>query len=389
VSRGSSRPFLAVALAFAVLLAGANLPSPLYQVYQQRFGFSTAVLTLIFATQAFVILPVLFGLGTLADHVGRRAVILGGLALAGAACTLFMLARGPGWLFAARALQGAAMGASTGAFSAALVDLEPTGDRQRAALAATLAGAGGVAVGPLLAGVLAEWAPAPLALCYAVELALVAVAAAAVRTGGEPAERRSTRWRLRWSGPPANARADFLRATAVGALAWAVVGVFLSVGASYARELLATDNLAVHGALGFALLAASCAAQLAVRGQRTRTVQITGLGLLAAGLAALVLAFPPGSLTLLLAGTVLAGAGHGLAFAGSQRDIDELAPDDRRSELNSAYYGGIYLSVALATIGIGFLADAGSLVGAVQFFALGIGGAGTAVAAWILLSRRP
>jgi predicted MFS family arabinose efflux permease len=389
MSRRSSRQFQMVALGFAVLLVGTNLPSPLYQVYQQRFGFTTGLLTLIFATQAVVVVPSLLGLGAMSDHIGRRPVILAGLALAAAACALFALATGPGWLFAARAMQGAAVGASTGALTAALVELEPTGDRHRAALAATLAGAAGVAVGPLLAGGLAEWAPAPLTLCYLVEIALLAAAAAAVRTVSESGERAPGRWRPQWPRVPSGGWAAFLRATVVGALAWAVAGLFLAVGAPYAAELLSTDNLALHGALGFGMLATSCVAQLGFRTTSPRTAQVAGLVLTVTGLAALVLAFPPASLALLLVGTLLAGVGHGLAFAGSQRDIDVLAPDDSRAGLNSAYYLGIYLSVAVSTTGVGFLADAVTLAGAVRVFAVAIGVAGLVGTAWILLGRPP
>ena len=52
-------------------------------------------------------------------------MMLAGLVLGAVACGLFVLVHGVGLLFGARALQGAAVGLTTGAASAALLDLRP------------------------------------------------------------------------------------------------------------------------------------------------------------------------------------------------------------------------------------------------------------------------
>src|SRR5437868_5820403 len=94
-------------------MAGANLATPLYAVYARHFHFSSLVLTAIFATYAFVLVPALVLFGRLSDRFGRRPVILAGLAAAVAALVLFALAGGTAWLFGARALQGLAGAAAT------------------------------------------------------------------------------------------------------------------------------------------------------------------------------------------------------------------------------------------------------------------------------------
>src|SRR5581483_6810255 len=147
-------------------MAGANLATPLYAVYAHRFGFSSLVLTTIFATYAAVLVPTLVLFGRLSDRVGRRPVVVGGLAVAAGGLALFCFADGPVWLYAARAVQGLAVGMISGAATAALVELDPHGDRRRAALFAGLAQAGGSAAGPMVAGVLAQWAPDPLRLPF-------------------------------------------------------------------------------------------------------------------------------------------------------------------------------------------------------------------------------
>ena len=145
-----------MAIALASLLLGANLASPLYAVYRDRFAFNGLVLTLVFAVYALVLAPSLLLFGELSDRIGRRPVILGGLAMGTIALGLFALASGLAWLFAARIAQGLSVGMAGGAATAALVELDPRDDRGHAALLATLAQTAGSAAGPLLTGVLAE-----------------------------------------------------------------------------------------------------------------------------------------------------------------------------------------------------------------------------------------
>src|SRR5947199_3566365 len=140
-------------------MAGANLATPLYAVYADHFHFTSLVLTAIFATYAFVLVPALVVFGRLSDRFGRRPVLVAGLLTAAVGLGLFAAARSAAWLFAARATQGLAVGMISGAGTAALVELDPAEDRRRAALLAGLAQAGGSAAGPLFAGVLAQWAP--------------------------------------------------------------------------------------------------------------------------------------------------------------------------------------------------------------------------------------
>src|ERR671939_1975901 len=117
-----ARPLLTVWAAWFVLMAGANLATPLYAVYAGRFGFSSLVLTAIFATYAVVLVPALILFGRLSDRFGRRPVMLAGLAVACGGLVLFLAAQNVGWLFAARALQGLAVGTISSAATAALVE---------------------------------------------------------------------------------------------------------------------------------------------------------------------------------------------------------------------------------------------------------------------------
>jgi len=158
-ARGNARrPALPRAAAFwlvagvlFLLFFAAAAPSPLYGVYQAQWRFSAITLTAIFAAYALLLLVTLLVFGSLSDYLGRRRVILAGLAMAAGACGLFLAADGVGLLFAARALHGAAVGTATSALGAALIDLQPQGSR-RAPVVTTAAAMFGLAAG--------GWAPA-------------------------------------------------------------------------------------------------------------------------------------------------------------------------------------------------------------------------------------
>ena len=209
---GTGAAYWLVGYALLSLMIGTNLPTPLYGVYRAEFGFSQGTLTLIFATYALVLVVSLLIFGPLSDAYGRRPVLLWGLALAAVGSLAFALADGVGWLFLARAVQGVAAGIVSGTATAALVELHPKGDKGHAALIATLAAAGGTALGPPLSGVLAQYAPLPTVLPYLVHLLRVAAAFAAAWVMPETVEKAAlsgASWRLRKPDVPAGIRAPF------------------------------------------------------------------------------------------------------------------------------------------------------------------------------------
>ncbi|HEX4518945.1 MAG TPA: MFS transporter [Gaiellaceae bacterium] len=361
-----------VLLTWLVLMAGANLATPLYGVYSDRFGFSTLVLTLIFVTYAFLLVPALIVFGRLSDRIGRRPVMLAGLAAATAGLVLFAAAQGTAWLFGARALQGLAVGMIGGAATAALVELDPDGNRRRAALFAGLAQAGGSAVGPLVAGTLAQWAPEPLRLCYLVGIGATLLAAGATFLIPERDAGKREPWRIQWPRVPPNVRTRFALVSLTAATVWAAAALYLSVVPLYAAKLLHTHDLALLAAVAALALVGSCLSQMFSQRHEgsPRAEQLGGLAALAVGLLGLVLAAPLHSLAILLVGAVLTGVGHGFGFLGAQQELNELAPAERRGEVTAAFISAVYFLVASAVIGTGLLGVRFSLsvsVGAVAF----------------------
>jgi hypothetical protein len=64
------------------------------------------------------------------------------------------------------------------------------------------------------------------------------------------------------------------------------------------------------------------------------------------------------------------GAGHGLAYLGSQELTDRVAPKDRRAEVFSGFQLGLYVGATAPAIGVGFAARAIGLSTATLLFVL-------------------
>jgi MFS family permease len=381
--------FVLVAFALFVLLLDGNLPTPLYAVYREELGFSGTTLTLIFAVYAIVLVPSLLVFGQLSDRIGRLPVIAGGLLVAGLGLVLLAVAHTTAELFVARAVQGLALGAAVGTVPAALVELHPSGDTGRAAMAAVLGQSGGSAAGPLVAGALAQWAPAPKQLSYLLALGLTLAVAVGILTLREP-HAPSGEWRLQRPSVPSAVRVRFTRASLTCAAGWAIGAMFLSVVPSYAAKLLDTSNLALLGAISALMLATVCLAQIAcARGAMTPPrAQPLGLGFLVAGIGALVLAFPAHSLALVLVAALLAGSGLGLAYYGAQAEVNELAPQERRGEVTAAFITCVYAAVSVTAVATGLMSDALSLSAAVAITGATVAALAATTATWHLWSAR-
>ena len=376
--------FAGLGYALAVLLTGTNLATPLYASYEHVFRLSPLDVTLLVAVYAAAVVVALLICGPLSDTAGYRPVLVAGLAAAACGSALLAAATGPGWLFAGRAVQGLAVGTCSGALTAGLVLTEPRGRRARASfLAATLTTAA-CGFGPVLAGALAQYAPAPRTLSYLVEIGLLVPAAGAAALLPGSLGRTGQRWRPRWPSLPAPLRAAFLGPAVVSLLAWAVAYVVLALVPSYAAAALGGSNLLVDGAAAGSLLLVAALAQAACRSWDPARAQQAGLLGLTAGLLGLIAAGLAGSVALLFAAMAVAGAGQGLAFMGGIRRINEIAPAAARAGTVAMFYVVTYAGSGLVTVGVGLLATLLGLTASVRWF-----GAVLAAACLLVLAVLP
>jgi MFS family permease len=340
-----------VAAAVAFLVFAANTAaSPLYRVYQSRFGFSATTLTALFGTYILVLVVTLLVLGSLSDYVGRRRVMAAGLAAGAVGCGLFLIAHGTGPLFAARAFQGVAVGLVSGAASAALLDLRPEGGA--APLVSSAALTGGQAVGAFGASALAQYAPAPTHLVWwlllgAFVIGIPAVLAMQEPGGAGPGAAVPLRPRVR---VPREARVAFAMVAPGLVGVWALGGFYLSLGPSLAAQILHSQNLLWGGVLVFLLTGLGAAASAASRKTHPPTVMAAGSIALVTGALITFAAIETTTSALLLLGTAVAGLGFGPAFTGAYRSLVALAPSDDRAGLVTAVYLVSYLATALPAV---------------------------------------
>ena len=147
-----------------MLFAGSTLLTPLYVIYQERFGFSHITLTLIYAVYVAGNLAALLLFGRVSDKLGRRWGALAAVLIAMSSTFAFLLARSTSALYVGRFLSGLALGVGSGSATAWLAELLAHEDRARSATIATTSNFVGLGIGSLLSGLLAQYLPWPLHL---------------------------------------------------------------------------------------------------------------------------------------------------------------------------------------------------------------------------------
>ncbi|WP_345710622.1 MFS transporter, partial [Kineococcus glutinatus] len=181
--------FWLVALALTSAMAFSTVPTPLYALYQAEVGFSTFTVTVVFAVYAVGVVLSLLLAGHVSDRVGRKRVVLAGLALELLAAALFLTGTSLPVLLLARLVTGLGVGVLTSAATAHLHELHrahrPGRPGQRGEVVSTAANTGGLGVGTLVAGLLAQHADAPLRTPFLVVGALLLVSVVAVALAPE------------------------------------------------------------------------------------------------------------------------------------------------------------------------------------------------------------
>jgi predicted MFS family arabinose efflux permease len=339
----------AAAIAFLAFAMNAAA-SPLYRVYQLQFRFSATTLTLLFTVYVVILLLTLVFFGSTSDYLGRRPVMLAGLALGAVACGLFTLAHGVGLLFAARALQGVAVGLISGTASAALLDLRP--ESSITPVLSSTAPTGGQALGAIGASALAQYAPAPTHLIWWLLIAAFIIGIVAVLGMPEPGTVRpgvvsSLRPHV---NVPHGARGAFAAALPALVGVWALAALYLSLGPSLAAQLLHSKNPLWGGVLIFLLTGLGAAASTAVARKRPSGVMLGGCATLIAGALLTFAAIETGTPAVLFLGTAVAGLGFGSAFVGAFRATVARAASDERAGLITAIYIVSYLATGIPAV---------------------------------------
>ena len=343
-------------------LAGSSAPTPLYALYQAKWGFSPITVTFIYAVYAIAVLLALLFAGRLSDHLGRRPVLMAATAAQVATMVLFATASGVGALVLARIIQGLATGAAVGAVGAGMIDL----NRERGATISAVAPAVGSATGGMLAGLLVQYLPGPTYLVYAVlgvvyVLQGIGAALMADTIAPAPGALASLKPQIRL---PARTRGPLLVALPVLVATWALGGFYACLGPMVVREMLGVESAFLGGVALFTLSASGGLAVLVLQHREPRALMTFGAAMLAAGVGIAVLALPHHSIAVFLAGTAIAGVGFGTGFQGAVRSVVSFAAPHERAGVLSIVFIVAYLSMGVPALAAGALvARHGNIIG--------------------------
>ncbi|MCV7042813.1 MFS transporter [Mycolicibacterium moriokaense] len=352
-------------------MVGTTLPTPMYALYGENLQFAVLTTTVIYATYAGGVLFALLVFGRWSDAIGRRPMLLAGVAAALASAAVFLVADSVGVLLVGRVLSGLSAGIFTGTATAAVIEAAPPSWRTKAAAVATVVNIGGLGIGPLLAGILVQYAPAPLHLSFVVHIALTVLAGLAVLMVPETSQRSGSIGVQRLS-VPVEVRSVFVIAGLAAFAGFAVTGLFTAVAPSFLADVVGIDNNAVAGVIACSIFAASAVAQLAARNMVPQRAVAIGCAILAAGMIILAVALQFSSLAGLVAAAVVSGVGQGISFSRGLAAVVERTPAQRRAEVSSTYFVVAYVAISLPVVGEGLAARAWGLRTAGVSFAVAV-----------------
>lgn len=359
-------------LSLLLFMAASSAPTPLYRLYQSLWSFPVMELTLIFAAYVMSLLVSLLCFGGWSDHIGRRRIVSVALLLEALSMALFLLADGPGWLIAARLLQGVATGLAMAAMAAALMDINP----QRGATLNSLLPLAGMGLGALGTGLLAKYAPQPTQLIFIILLSGFVLQAlrtwrAADTVEAEPGAVLSVVPRI---AVPRRLWLPLLSVVLPNMAAWALGGFYLSLMPSLLRQL-APGNYQLLGGITTALLTGCGALSiiLASRGQwHGPKILLTAASGLILGSAVLLVGMEQDNVLILLSGSAVSGFGFGLGFLGVLRTMVPRVQAHERAGFMAALYILSYCSNAVPAVIAGYSAQHAGLHQTAQVFISGV-----------------
>ncbi|MGQ0465896.1 MAG: MFS transporter [Sporichthyaceae bacterium] len=342
---------LLVSLAVS-FLAAASVPTPLYGVYAEQWGFSAITGTEVFAVYALSVLAALLTIGKLSDHVGRRPLLLAAIGAQIVALLLFLVADGVATLFLARVVQGLATGAAIGAMGAGMLDL----DGRRGPRFNAVAPMVGTGIGAVVSGAFVQYLPAPTHLIYAVVLAVFVVQGLLVLAMPETVSRRAGAIAsLRPTfALPRRLRGPVLAAAPALIATWSMAGLYASLGPVLIHRVAGSGNHVLGGVALFVLALGGAVIVTLLDGLAPRTLMLFGLAALFVGVGITMLAANASAAGFFLAALV-AGAGFGAAFQGSLRTVVVQAEAHERAGVLSVLFVLCYLAFGIPAILAGVL----------------------------------
>ncbi len=385
-------PFAWVSFALIVGVMGTALISPLYALYKEAWQLQASDVSLIYVMYMGGALCSLLFLGRLPDTLGFRPVMQKGLALAFIGTLISMIAWDVPSLNAGRFIVGIASGMITTSATSGLSALSGPGQMRRVAMLTGVLIAFGFGLGPLLGGIMGQWAPYPLASTYLPTLILLSLAMYALSrlqlpeglhgTAGRTFHWRDSLPKLTWT--ERSASMAFLLTCALPFLAFGVFGLYASMSPLFLDKLVPWHGPVVSGTAISVILLTSAFVQVLSARLPTHWCGAAGLIGLALSNAILMWNMRAGSAALFGLGVLLTAIGHGMSMLAGMSMINRIATSGNRSGLLSTYLVTGYIGSMVPMMGIGWIADHWGMNAAVDIFCTLVIALGTVVAALFL-----
>ncbi len=333
---------------------GAQQFAPLLLMYQAKLGLSTTTVQATFGMYVLGLIPGLLLGGPVSDRYGRRRVMVPTLVASIAGTALLICGgTGVGWLFTGRLVAGGASGAAFSCGAAWIKELSAAGSPTGANAGPrrlTVAMSIGFGLGPLIAGVLAQWAPAPTVLPYLPSLAVAIVALPLVLRAPETRTPNSEnsqhgRWRqLRISG----VRGRRFRTVVMPLAPWVFGSA--SIALAYLPGLV-KDHLAGYAIVFSAVVTLLTAAAgilvqpLARRLDHPSKPRLIGSGLaiVVVGMLIAAAAAATSQPVLVVVAALVLGAGYGCCQVCGLLEVQRLAQPAHLAGLTAVYQAVSYL----------------------------------------------
>jgi len=388
-------PFAWVSFAMIVGVMGTALISPLYALYKEAWNLQASDISHIYVIYMAGALCTLLFLGRLPDRVGFRPVMLFGLAMAIVGTFISLIAWNVASLSVGRLIVGVASSMVTTSATLGLAKLSPPGNVQRVAMVSGFLIAFGFGVGPLVGGLIGQWAPYPLVTTYVPTLVLAALGMLALvkldlPESASPKDRQPLQWKdvlpkLTW--PTGEASKAFALTSSLPFLAFGVFGLYAAMAPLFLDRLVPWHGPVVSGtAIALILLLSACTQILAGR-MPTHWCGALGLLGLALSNALLMVNLWAGSATLFALGVLCTAAGHGMSMLAGMSMVNRIATPHNRTGLLSTYLVIGYIGSMVPMLGIGWIADHWGMDAAVRIFCSVVIVLGMAAAA--LFQRHP
>ena len=348
---------------------GATIPTPLYSLYKVTFALSPLAITLIYAAYSIGVVPTLFFFGPLGDALGRKPLLVIAILFAIVGTLTLGFATSFDWLIIGRLAQGVGIGAVLGNATAALVEFEPNGNKQRASQIAGMTQLGGLALGPLAAGLMAEFLFAPTLLVYILEFILLIIALIFILVGIPGSKSGSKKFTLnKPSVPPA--LWSFISASLAAALVLTNSGLYFSLNPTFAQDILHVNNIALGGIISSIMVFTAVVVQKFLWHKVPVHLEIGGLVSLIIGLSLITVVTVYSSVILLITAAIFSGIGFGATFMGAINVINNISPKDKRGNVTSFFYAITYAALGIPIIGLGLALQYINIFTAVREFVI-------------------